>query len=384
MILSIDGRVPENGSHAARILRSYQRGEKIHLKVMRQKKTLELDGIVAGSPAHRSGAPGPEPTVATAGRWRTCHRTHTSSRYGLDAAGARAHGMSCYHAPVLLSDFAYDLPAELIAQAPLPERSASRLLVLDPQSGPQDRSMRDFPSLLDPGDLLVFNDTRVIAARVMGTKPTGGRVEIFLERILADGTALVQLRAGKPIRPGVDITTPGGAVRVLGQQQDLWQVRTPGAALEFFEAHGAVPLPPYIQRAASSEDRERYQSIFARDPGAVAAPTASLHFDADLVAALERARRAACLRHACTWEREPSSRFAIRTWSGTCCTRSAWWCRPTACAAIADDAPARGPGHRRRARRWCAPWRAAARCPGPAIRACSSAQVFASRSSMAC
>jgi S-adenosylmethionine:tRNA ribosyltransferase-isomerase len=188
---------------------------------------------------------------------------------------------------VLLSDFAFDLPAELIAQAPLPERSASRLLVLEPQAGPQDRSMRDFPSLLRPDDLLVFNDTRVIAARVMGSKPTGGRVEIFLERILADGTALVQLRAGKPIRPGLEITTRGGMVQILGQQQDLWQVRTPGVALEFFEAHGAVPLPPYIQRSAASEDRERYQSIFARDPGAVAAPTASLHFDADLVAALD-------------------------------------------------------------------------------------------------
>ena len=194
---------------------------------------------------------------------------------------------ACYHAPVLLSDFAFDLPADLIAQAPLPERSASRLLVLDPRAGLQDRATRDFPSLLDPGDLLVFNDTRVIAARVMGTKPTGGRVEIFLERILADGTALVQLRAGKAIRPGLEITTAGGAVQILGQQQDLWQVRTPGVALEFFETYGAVPLPPYIQRVAGTEDRDRYQSIFARDPGAVAAPTASLHFDADLVAALE-------------------------------------------------------------------------------------------------
>ncbi len=188
---------------------------------------------------------------------------------------------------MLLSDFAYDLPADLIAQAPLPERSASRLLVLAGPGGPRDLSIRDFPGLLQPGDLLVFNDTRVIAARVMGTKPTGGRVEIFLERILADGTALVQLRAGKPIRPGLEISTPGGMVQILGQNQDLWQVRTPGAALEFFEAHGAVPLPPYIQRAAGPPDRERYQSIFARDPGAVAAPTASLHFDADLVAALD-------------------------------------------------------------------------------------------------
>ena len=188
---------------------------------------------------------------------------------------------------MLLSDFAYDLPPELIAQAPLPERSASRLLVLEAQGAPRDLSIRDFPGLLNPGDLLVFNDTRVIAARVMGTKPTGGRVEIFLERILPDGTALVQLRAGKPIRPGLAITTAGGPVQILGQQQDLWHVQTPGAALEFFERHGAVPLPPYIQRAADQEDRERYQSIFARDPGAVAAPTASLHFDAGLVAALE-------------------------------------------------------------------------------------------------
>jgi S-adenosylmethionine:tRNA ribosyltransferase-isomerase len=203
---------------------------------------------------------------------------------------------ACYHAPVLLSDFAYDLPAELIAQAPLPERSASRLLVLDPHGGVEDRVIRDFPGLLEPGDLLVFNDTRVIAARVMGNKPTGGRVEIFLERILADGTALVQLRAGKPIRPGLEIATAGGAVQILSQQQDLWHVRTPGAALEFFETHGAVPLPPYIQRAVAAEDRERYQSIFARDPGAVAAPTASLHFDADLVAALEaRGVRRTCV-----------------------------------------------------------------------------------------
>ncbi len=200
---------------------------------------------------------------------------------------------------MLLSDFAFDLPADLIAQAPLPERSASRLLVLDPRAGVQDRFIREFPSFLNPGDLLVFNDTRVIAARVMGTKPTGGRVEIFLERILADGTALVQLRAGKPIRPGLEITTPGGVVRILEQQQDLWQVRTAGEALEFFETHGAVPLPPYIQRAARAEDRERYQSIFARDPGAVAAPTASLHFDDGLVAALEAhgVRRACVTLH---------------------------------------------------------------------------------------
>ncbi len=197
---------------------------------------------------------------------------------------------------MLLSEFAFDLPADLIAQAPLPERSASRLLVLDPQSGLHDRSMRDFPGLLNPGDLLVFNDTRVVAARLIGTKPTGGRVEILLERMLTDGTALVQLRASKSLLPGMDISTAGGSVQLLGQQRDLWQVRTPGAALEFFETHGTVPLPPYIQRAAAAEDRERYQSIFARDPGAVAAPTASLHFDADLIAALDvRGVRRTCI-----------------------------------------------------------------------------------------
>ena len=188
---------------------------------------------------------------------------------------------------------------------------------------------------MHPGDLLVFNDTRVIAARVMGTKPTGGRVEIFLERILADGTALVQLRAGKPIRPGLQIATPGGMVQILGQQQDLWQVRTPAPRWSSSRRMARCRLPPYIQRAAASEDRERYQSIFARDPGAVAAPTASLHFDADLVAALE-ARGVQRTSSRCMWARGPSSRCAIRTWNGMCCTRSAWSCRPQACAAIAD------------------------------------------------
>ena len=149
------------------------------------------------------------------------------------------------------------------------------------------------------GDLLVFNDTRVVAARIVGAKPSGGRVEIFLERVVgraqsADispvGThrqALVQLRASKPIREGLEIFTSGGVVRVLGRDGDLWRVEVPGDALEFFEAWGEVPLPPYIHRSADASDRERYQSIFAREKGAVAAPTASLHFDAALVAKLE-------------------------------------------------------------------------------------------------
>jgi S-adenosylmethionine:tRNA ribosyltransferase-isomerase len=184
-------------------------------------------------------------------------------------------------------DFSYPLPAELIAQAPLPQRSASRMLVLDGASGAlADRTIHDLPEYLQRGDLLVLNDTRVIAARLVGTKPSGGRVEILLERALAGQEALAQLSAAKPIRPGLEVTTAGGPVRVLDRDGDLWRIRLPQAALEFFERWGEVPLPPYIHRAAVASDRERYQSIFARVPGAVAAPTASLHFDAALAAAL--------------------------------------------------------------------------------------------------
>jgi S-adenosylmethionine:tRNA ribosyltransferase-isomerase len=195
-----------------------------------------------------------------------------------------------YHARVQRHDFAYDLPPELIAQTPLAERSASRLLVLEGAEGrpvPRDRTMRDFPGLLSPGDLLVFNDTKVVAARLAGTKPSGGRMEIFLERVVGTQEAVVQLRASKPIREGLEVTTAGGVVRVLGREGDLWQVEFPGPALEFFEQWGDVPLPPYIHRAADANDRERYQSIFARERGAVAAPTASLHFDSQLIREIE-------------------------------------------------------------------------------------------------
>jgi S-adenosylmethionine:tRNA ribosyltransferase-isomerase len=185
-------------------------------------------------------------------------------------------------------DFAYHLPTELIAQAPLAQRSASRMLVLDGATGAlADRTMRDLPEYLRPGDLLVLNDTRVIAARLAGSKPSGGRVEILLERAGAGHEALAQLSASKPIRPGLEVTTAGGMVRVLDREGDLWRILLPQPALEFFERWGEVPLPPYIRRTAEPSDRERYQSIFARVPGAVAAPTASLHFDAALAATLE-------------------------------------------------------------------------------------------------
>ena len=193
-------------------------------------------------------------------------------------------------------DFTYQLPDELIAQTPLPERSGSRLLVLDRTSGARsDRLMKDLPAFLRAGDLLVFNDTRVVAARLIGTKPSGGRVEIFLERALEaeEGVrpdahrALAQVRASKPVREGVLITTSGGSVRMVERRDDLWVVETPTSAIEFFEQWGSVPLPPYIHREADASDRERYQSIFARENGAVAAPTASLHFDEALAKTVE-------------------------------------------------------------------------------------------------
>jgi S-adenosylmethionine:tRNA ribosyltransferase-isomerase len=184
-------------------------------------------------------------------------------------------------------DFSYHLPPELIAQTPLAERSASRMLVLAGAGGAlTDSTVSELPAQLAPGDLVVFNDTRVVAARLAGTKPTGGQVEILLERALAGNEALAQLSASKPVRAGLTIATAGGEVRVLERCADLWRIALPGDALDFFERWGAVPLPPYIDRAPQPDDRERYQSVFARERGAVAAPTASLHFDPALLAAL--------------------------------------------------------------------------------------------------
>jgi len=202
------------------------------------------------------------------------------------------------------ADFHYELPPELIAQVPLPERSSSRLLCLDGSTGAlADRCFADLPFLLQPHDLLVFNDTRVVAARLLGSKASGGRVEIFLERPVGERRAWAQLRASKAIRPELGVSTAGGEVRVVGrvaaEAGDLWEIETPGEVLAFFEMHGAVPLPPYIDRVAGDADRERYQSIFARAPGAVAAPTASLHFDSDLIARIDArgAKRAEITLH---------------------------------------------------------------------------------------
>ena len=191
------------------------------------------------------------------------------------------------------SDFHYELPPELIAQAPLPERSASRLLVVAPAPAAfEDRGIRDLPQLLQPGDLLVFNDTRVIPARLHGAKASGGRVEILVERLLPDNEARVQIGASKPSRPGTRIALDtGGEAEVIGREGEFYRLRFHVAQpLEaWLQQAGELPLPPYIHRAPGADDAQRYQTVFAREPGAVAAPTAGLHFDEALLDGL-RAR----------------------------------------------------------------------------------------------
>lgn len=187
------------------------------------------------------------------------------------------------------ADFHYTLPGELIAQAPLLERSASRLMMLDGQSGAiGDGRFTDLPDCLEPGDLVVFNDTRVLPARLFGRKATGGRVEILLERTTGASEALVQIKASRGPRVGSALELAGGArVRVLARHGDLFSIELDRAVVPFFEAHGEVPLPPYIERDADSGDADRYQTVYAREPGAVAAPTAGLHFDEPLLEALK-------------------------------------------------------------------------------------------------
>lgn len=187
------------------------------------------------------------------------------------------------------SDFHFDLPPELIAQAPLPERSASRLLVVP--SAPAafaDRGIRDLPELLAPGDLLVFNDTRVIPARLFGRKSTGGRVEILIERILGTHEARAQVGVSKSPGTGARIALDaGGEVEVLGREGEFYRLRFLSEPIEkLLLRAGKLPLPPYITREPGSADAERYQTVFARETGAVAAPTAGLHFDEALLAAL--------------------------------------------------------------------------------------------------
>lgn len=192
---------------------------------------------------------------------------------------------------MLKSDFYFELPPELIAQAPLQERIDSRLLVLEPQIPPSDRKFQDLPGLLRPGDLLVLNDTRVIPARLYGAKATGGRIEILLERILDPVTALVHLRASKSPKPGSRLLLDGGyECEVIDRRDSLFVLRfaDDSPVMAVLEDVGHIPLPPYIDRADTVSDRERYQTVFSVNLGAVAAPTAGLHFDQAMLDRLEK------------------------------------------------------------------------------------------------
>jgi len=187
-----------------------------------------------------------------------------------------------------IDDFDYELPSDLIAQHPSETRSGSRLLCVGAASI-ADRRFTDLPQLLAPGDLLVFNDTRVIKARLFGHKETGGHIEVLIERVLSAHEALAQVHAGRAAKPGSTLRLAGGLdVRVLGRAEEFYHLRFPesGTVLELLEHHGSVPLPPYIAHAPRGEDEQRYQTVYARSSGAVAAPTAGLHFDEPLLAAL--------------------------------------------------------------------------------------------------
>jgi len=187
---------------------------------------------------------------------------------------------------VQLSDFDFVLPDALIAQHPLPERASSRLLHCA-ADGLHDRLFTELPMLLAPGDLLVFNDTRVIKARLFGNKASGGKVEVLVERVLGGPRALAQIRASHAPLPGGQLHFDQGVeATVVARHEGFFELEFNQEVLPMLERQGSLPLPPYIAHAADQVDEERYQTVFARQPGAVAAPTAGLHFDAGVLAAL--------------------------------------------------------------------------------------------------
>ena len=193
--------------------------------------------------------------------------------------------------PFTTSDFDFALPPELIAQHPAPERSGSRLLD-GSGAAPVDRTFRDLPTLLREGDLLVFNDTQVVKARLFGEKPSGGKLELLIERVLPDGTVAAHMKVSKKPRAGTVLRMAGGfEAELLGRwpepQGPLFHLRLSSDAYALMAAQGHVPLPPYVTHADTAEDESRYQTVFAKNPGAVAAPTAALHFDDALLAAIK-------------------------------------------------------------------------------------------------
>ena len=187
-----------------------------------------------------------------------------------------------------LSDFDFDLPSELIAQVPLPERAASRLLkVGDTQC--EDRVFSELPSFLQPGDVLVFNDTKVLNARFYGVKQSGGKVEVLVERVLDARTVLAQVRASKSPLPGTGLRLADSFDVSVGERSgEFFVLHFPSDAIELIDRYGQLPLPPYIQHAADATDAQRYQTVYAKHPGAVAAPTAGLHFDQALLDQLQQ------------------------------------------------------------------------------------------------
>jgi S-adenosylmethionine:tRNA ribosyltransferase-isomerase len=186
-----------------------------------------------------------------------------------------------------LSDFDFDLPPELIAQAPLPQRSASRLLQVKADAQ-VDRGFSELVSLLQPGDVLVFNDTRVLNARIFGAKASGGKVEVLVERVLDAGTVLAQVRASKSPPAGTTLRLADAFDVSVGERVgEFFTLHFPTDAIALIDRYGRLPLPPYIEHAADEVDAQRYQTVFAKHPGAVAAPTAGLHFDDALLQQLK-------------------------------------------------------------------------------------------------
>ncbi len=187
--------------------------------------------------------------------------------------------------------FKFELPEELIASEPTAERSASRLLALDKTSGAiNHRQFVDLPSFLRSGDLLVFNNTRVIPARLWGEKATGGKVEVLIERVTGEHSALAHIRASKSPKPGNQLNFAGGySAQMVARHDTLFELQFSAPLLALLDEIGHMPLPPYIERDDTAQDRERYQTVYAQRPGAVAAPTAGLHFDQPMLAQLTAA-----------------------------------------------------------------------------------------------